>query len=198
MAELDKIIGEINAQSQEAIDEILTRARKEADRIISEAENEAKESCAKLMHDKEILLSDQLSRAKSAAALTKRQLLLAEKQRLIGDVLEKAHLTLIQLQENEYFDLILQLVRKSALPQKGEIIFNEKDLARLSSDFVAALNQLASEQGGSLTISNQTRSIDGGFILFYDGIEENCSFNALFETNTEVLQDQIQRLLFLS
>ena len=36
-----------------------------------------------------------------------------------------------------------------------------------------------------------------GFILTYDGIEENCSFNALFETNIEILQDQIQRLLFL-
>ena len=102
MAELDKIIGEINAQSQEVIDEILAKSRKEAARIMSEAENEAKESCDKLMHDKEVRLSDQLSRATSAAALAKRQLLLAEKQRLIGDVLEQAHLKLTQLPENEY------------------------------------------------------------------------------------------------
>ena len=196
MAELDKIIGEINAQSQEVIDEVLTKARKEAARIMSDAEIEAKESCDKLVHDQEIRLSDQLSRATSAASLAKRQLLLAEKQRLIGEVLEQAHLTLIQLPENEYFDLILQLVKKSVLPQKGEIIFNKKDSDRLPSDFAVALNQIASEKNGSLEISNQNRTIDGGFILAYDGIEENCSFSALFETNIEALQDQIQRLLF--
>ena len=197
MAELDKIIGEINAQSQEVIDEILAKSRKEAARIMSEAENEAKESCDKLMHDKEVRLSDQLSRATSAAALAKRQLLLAEKQHLIGDVLEQAHLKLTQLPENEYFDLILQLVRKSVLPQKGEIVFNAKDKERLPSDFATLLNQAASEKGGSLQISDQSCPIDGGFILTYNGIEENCSFNALFETNIEILQDQIQRLLFL-
>ena len=80
---------------------------------------------------------------------------------------------------------------------KGEIIFNAKDKERLPSDFATLLNQAASEKGGSLQISDQSCPIDGGFILTYDGIEENCSFNALFETNIEILQDQIQRLLFL-
>ena len=197
MAGLDKIIGEINAESRQAIDEVQSKASREAQQIMTEAEKKANESCEKLAHDREIRLSDQLSRATSAAALTKRQMLLAEKQRLIGDVLEQAHLKLTQLPENEYFDLILQLVRKSVLPQKGEIIFNAKDKERLPSDFATLLNQAASEKGGSLQISDQSCPIDGGFILTYDGIEENCSFNALFETNIEILQDQIQRLFFL-
>lgn len=197
MAGLDKIIGEINAESRQAIDEVQSKASREAQQIMTEAEKKANESCEKLAHDREIRLSDQLSRATSAAALTKRQMLLAEKQRLIGEVLSQAKQDLIQLPENEYFPLLLVLISKNALPQNGEIIFSEKDLGRLPSDFAASANKAASEKGGSLKVSDSTRPIDGGFILAYDGIEENCSISALFETNIEELQDQIQRLLFM-
>ncbi len=33
-------------------------------------------------------------------------------------------------------------------------------------------------------------------ILVYEGIEQNCSVDALFETNIEMLQDKIQNILF--
>ena len=47
-----------------------------------------------------------------------------------------------------------------------------------------------------LHISGDTRDIDGGFVLTYGGIEENCSIDALFDAAHEVLQDKVQEILF--
>ena len=54
----------------------------------------------------------------------------------------------------------------------------------------------AAGKGGSLTLSKEQRTLDGGFILIYGGIEENCTIRALFDARRETLQDQVHGLLF--
>ena len=192
MAGLDKIIGEIHAESDGLIREVLDRAQKEAAQIRSEAEKKAGDSVERIRRESDARLADSKSRAQSAAALTKRQLLLQEKQNLIGEVLEKAKETFLALPEAEYFDTLLALLKKNALSEQGEILLNERDRKRLPADF----EKKAEAKGGSLRISEKTREIDGGLILVYEGIEQNCSVDALFETNIEMLQDKIQNILF--
>lgn len=196
MAGLDKILSQITAESDAAINEILSKAEKEAADIKAQAEKEANEAVEKINRESASRLSDQKSRAESAAALAKRQMLLGEKQKLIGEVIDKAKESFLNLSDKEYFDTLIKLVKNNALPQDGEIIFNEKDLKRLPSDFSSKVQAAAAERKGTLKVSNETRPIDGGFVLAYNGIEENCSISALFETNVEELQDKIQTLLF--
>lgn len=57
-------------------------------------------------------------------------------------------------------------------------------------------DELQSRANGRLTLARQPARIDGGFILLYGDIEENCSFEALFSGAHEQLQDEVQRLLF--
>lgn len=52
------------------------------------------------------------------------------------------------------------------------------------------------EKGAALKISRQTRKIDGGFVLVYGGIEENCSFEALFDAKHDELQDKVHGIVF--
>ena len=196
MAGLDKIIGEIHAESDGLIREVLDRAQKEAAQIRSEAEKKAGDSVERIRRESDARLADSKSRAQSAAALTKRQLLLQEKQNLIGEVLEKAKETFLALPEAEYFDTMLALLKKNALSEQGEILLNERDRKRLPADFEKKAEEAAKAKGGSLRISEKTREIDGGLILVYEGIEQNCSVDALFETNIEMLQDKIQNILF--
>lgn len=196
MAGLDKIIGEIHAESDGLIKEVLDRAQKEAAQIRSEAEKKAGDSVERIRRESDARLADSKSRAQSAAALTKRQLLLQEKQNLIGEVLEKAKETFLALPEAEYFDTLLALLKKNALSEQGEILLNERDRKRLPADFEKKAEEAAKAKGGSLRISEKTREIDGGLILVYEGIEQNCSVDALFETNIEMLQDKIQNILF--
>ena len=185
MAGLDKIIGEIHAESDGLIREVLDRAQKEAAQIRSEAEKKAGDSVERIRRESDARLADSKSRAQSAAALTKRQLLLQEKQNLIGEVLEKAKETFLALPEAEYFDTLLALLKK-----------NERDRKRRPADFEKKAEEAAKAKGGSLRVSEKTREIDGGLILVYEGIEQNCSVDALFETNIEMLQDKIQNILF--
>ena len=196
MAGLDKIIGEIHAESDGLIREVLDRAQKEAAQIRSEAEKKAGDSVERIRRESDARLADSKSRAQSAAALTKRQLLLQEKQNLIGEVLEKAKETFLALPEAEYFDTLLALLKKNALSEQGEILLTERDRKRLPADFEKKAEEAAKAKGGSLRISEKTREIDGGLILVYEGIEQNCSVDALFETNIEMLQDKIQNILF--
>ena len=38
--------------------------------------------------------------------------------------------------------------------------------------------------------------MNGGFVLAYGGIEENCSIDALFEERADALSDAVRKILF--
>ena len=91
---------------------------------------------------------------------------------------------------------MIRLAKKSALPKEGQIHFSRKDLLRLPAGFEAALNDALKETGGILHISDIPKDLDGGFILSYGGIEENCSFDALFDSERDALKDLVYPILF--
>ena len=196
MTGLEKITSEIKAEADQSIAAIIDKANAEAKSILAGAEKEAAEAIEKVNHDVSVRLSASKSTAESAAALKKRRLILEEKQKLIGEVIEEAKSLIYALPDNVYFEKILKLAEKNVSPAEGTIIFNAKDLSRLPADFETKLNVVAVAKGGKLTVSKETRPIDGGFVLLYKGIDQNCSITSLFETNIEAVQDKIQKLLF--
>lgn len=196
MTGLDKIIGRIKGESDAAAAQVLEKAKAEADKILGEAKVEAARECVKIEHDSAAAVADRLARAKSAADLQKRKTILAKKQSLIGEVIEKAKQSLETLPDAEYFDFILKLAARAAWAEEGKILFSKKDLDRLPDGFEEKLAAAAEARGGKLAVSKETRTIDGGFVLVYGGVEENCSLTALFESAHENLQDKVQELLF--
>ena len=96
----------------------------------------------------------------------------------------------------EYFAAVLKLAERYARAQAGQILFSQEDLDRMDAGFADQLNEAAKKKGGSLTIGTECRPTGGGFVLVYGGIEENCTFPALFDARREELQDLIHRLLF--
>ena len=196
MTGLEKITSEIKADADKSVAAIIDKANAEASDILAGAEKEAAEAVAKINHDVSVRLSASKSTAESAAALRKRRLILEEKQKLIGEVIEKAKNLIYALPDDVYFEKILKLAEKNVNPAEGTIIFNAKDLSRLPADFETKLNVVAVAKGGKLTVSKETRPIDGGFVLLYEGIDQNCSITSLFETHIESVQDKIQKLLF--
>ena len=196
MTGLEKITSEIKAEAEKSVAATIDKANAEASSILAGAEKEAAEAIEKVNHDVSVRLSASKSTAESAAALRKRRLILEEKQKLIGEVIEEAKNLIYALPDNVYFEKILKLADKNVSPAEGTIIFNAKDLSRLPADFETKLNAIAIAKGGKLTISKETRPIDGGFVLLYEGIDQNCSITSLFETEIEAVQDKIQKLLF--
>ena len=81
---------------------------------------------------------------------------------------------------------------------KGDLVLSKADLARLPENFLATINASLAQEGASLALSEQTRETGGGFVLLYDGIEENCTFDALFDSLQEQLLDEVHAILFAS
>ena len=193
MTGLDKILEEIIAQAQQNADSTMSEAQLKVNDISLKAQAEAEKKVAKIEEHTNHTCKDILERGYSAAQLYKRQALLAAKQNIITSMLNDAHLSLISLDESKYFQLILKMIAKYSFKEDGCILFNKKDLNRLPKNFN---DEIAKAAKAKLTVSKSVADIDGGFVLVYGDIEENCSFKALFNGHEEALQDKVHSLLF--
>lgn len=99
------------------------------------------------------------------------------------------------MENHEYFALIRRIVAKNALPRPGELLLSPEDRERLPDGFEKELAGLLPE-GGSLKVSSETRDIRGGCVLLYDGVEENCSIEALFSAGKDEMTDLARSILF--
>ena len=196
MTGLEKIVQEILNEAESAAGQAVSAAEREAAGIEKEAGESSGRQAEEIIRDSKEAAAEILKRAQSSAELKKRQKVLQAKQEMIRDVIEKARQTLTGLPDGPYFDVILKVASKAALPQEGEMILSPKDRGRVPANFAARLEETARARGGSLKISEETRDLNGGFILVYGGVEENCSFDALFEAERERLTDRVNELLF--
>lgn len=193
MTGLDKIVQQIRDEAQQAANETLEKARAKALEITAQAGVDAASRRESIRAQSENEVKNLLSAAESAAELAKRRALLSAKQEIISQLIAATQADIYAMSDNDYFDLILKMVKKYSLPQKGEIIFSSKDLARMPSGFAA---KIAGCANGELEVSTGTRPIEGGFVLTYGGVEENCSVEALFYAAREQLQDKVSEILF--
>lgn len=196
MTGLDKILHQIEEEAKSSADKIIEEANAQAKEILSEATASCKELEEASSAKTEAAARDILSKSRSAAQMQRKQELLAAKQQIIGQIIDKAQASLYVLEDKAYFELIVRMIDKFALAEKGEIRFNAKDRKRLPAGFDKTVAETAAKKGGELTISSETCAIDGGFLLVYGGIEENCSFVAIFASEKESLQDKVHTLLF--
>ena len=196
MTGLDKIVNLIDAEASASADEIINSAEAEAKKIIAQAKIDAENSASLIIKNAEDKAEFILKRAASLENLKEREMILDVKREQINYVLDETKKYLRSLPVEEYFDLILKLCKKYISPSKGEIIFSAADLKRIPHDFQANLSKVAQTIGAEITVSEKTSNINGGFILSYGDIEENCSFDALFESNFDLLSDKVNEILF--
>ena len=196
MTGTEKILRHIAAQAEEESGKILAAARDEIGKIearsAAETENIRKNGEAKA----EALMADARSRSEAALAMKKRRELLAVKGRLIREAVDKAYSRLTDLPDGEYFAFLNGMLKDHIRPGDGVLLLNRRDLARLPEDFAAGAKAMAEAKGGSLALSDEPADIDGGFILRYGGIEENCSLKAVFAERADDLKDAVREVLF--
>lgn len=196
MTGLEKMKSQILDEAQKNADEILEEAKKEAVEIREAAQEEAQAECTRILERSRAEVKNAEERSVSSCALQKRKVLLETKQEIIAQVLEKAYNTLAEADEETYFRIIRKMIGKYAASQAGEICFSKKDLERMPKGFEEEIQRIAKENGGALVLSEETRDINGGFILVYGGIEENCSFQAMFNSRKDELSDKVHEVLF--
>lgn len=193
MAGIDKMIRQIEDDTKIVCDDIIATAKSKADRILADAEAKANKITADGKKKTASHIADIEKRGESSAALEERKVALYTKQSIITDMLNTGMETAKNLPDNEYFELILEMIGNNSQPKDGVILFGQKDLDRLPGNFIDKINSVSK---GKLTLSDKAAAIDAGFILSYGGIEENCSFDAIFMSEADNLSDRAGKLLF--
>lgn len=197
MTGLEKILKAIEAEASANAEAVIHQAQKQADDVTQAAKIEADKKCAEIAVKSEIDVKAVLSRAESAAQLQEKKKILDAKQQIISSIITNAKNSLAVLPDSEYMEIILRMVKKYAHKKPGIILFTAADRKRLPENMeVLIQTALAEKIGASLTVSEEIATIDGGFILKYGDIEENCSFDALFSAAKEELQDKVNKILF--
>lgn len=196
MTGLEKILQSIDDEATKLFNKTIKKANKEAEDILEKAKEIAENESKLIIKNAEDEAKLILEKAESQIELQKREMILKTKREQIDYIMDETKNTLCQMPEDEYFKIILKLCKNYLQPNNGEIVFSERDIKRLPKDFETNILKLAKSVGGNIKISEQTRDINGGFILVYGDIEENCSFDALFESSYDLLSDKINELLF--
>ena len=196
MSGLDKMKARILEVAQSTAREIIEKAKADADAAVQAAEESAEAEAAEILARARRDAADYGMRVDSSMDMQRKQALLAAKQEVIGGVLKAAYDAVMDLADEKYFEMLEQLLEKNTLPEAGEIRFSAKDLGRMPAGFPDRIKNIAASKGGSLTVSEKPEKMDGGFLLVYGGIEENCTISAVFASKREELSDKVNRMLF--
>ncbi len=182
-AKVETINDEAKTQAEEIEKKARTQADKKKEQIIEQAKKDAEE---------------QKRRITGMAQLEARKELLAAKQDIIGQVIDKIMDQLSGMDDQSYLDLMENLLLR--MVERGDeiIVCSERDKDRIPSEFWKKINDALKKKGkkGELALSDETRTISGGFIILSDGVEINCSFESLFQLKKDELESDIADILF--
>lgn len=190
---IEKITSKIISDAQEAAKVTLDEAKNLCDGILAEAEAKAadilKDAGRRGEEDKEKLIA----RRKAVADIDGRKLTLAAKQQLISDCFEKAVERLAGMEKTQYIEFLAGLVEKTG-ESEGELILNPKDREAVGAELVTYLSENLA--GSSITLSEETRNIRGGFLLKKGSVYINGTVEALIEEAREDLTGEVAGRLF--
>ena len=196
MAGIDNLVNQILQEATQKADDLIAQGKEKAAEIARQAAAESEKLSQASMQAAQKGVKDLAERAKSQSALRRRQALLATKQEIIDEIIDKAYKKLETQDDAEYFSMIATLAEKAARPGDGEICFNREDMERIPADFAAKIEKIAAAKGGSLKISSVPAKIRSGFILSYGGIEENCTLDSIFAEKKDALRDLVNSILW--
>lgn len=196
MSGLDKMKARILEEARQSASGIISDAQERAAAQIEAARAEAQKEAERIEAKASEDARDYAGRIASSLDMRRKQAVLGAKQEVIGEVLDRAYRAVLDLDDGKYFGMLEKMLEKYVLPADGKICFSQKDLDRMPEGFTGRIKTIAAAKGGTLKVSDQPGEMDGGFILTYGGIEENCTLKAVFDSGREGLSDQVNRLLF--
>ena len=190
---IEKIIDRISGDAQAEIDAVLNQAKAEAAEITAKYEAQAKAEAEDILARGKRIAAEREERLVSVAQLECRKGQLAAKQEVIDASFKLALEKLLALPQEKYVALLADLAVQAAPNGQGKLIFSQADRARVGKAVVLAANE---KLNGSLTLAEETRPMNGGFILSDGRVEVNCSFETLVRLQKAELTGKVTGVLF--
>ena len=193
MEGLEKIEAKLRQDAQAEVERLTAEADAQTAQIAAQAEAQAKQESEAILSRGKKAAQERLERLSSAAGMETRKLELAAKQEVLEQAFQLALDDLCALPEEQYIALLTALLKKASSTGREEVIFSPKDRERLGQKAVDAANAAIPAQ---LTLSQQTRPMEGGFILSDGDVELNCAFETLVRLQREKLEKAAVQILF--
>lgn len=217
---IEKITEKILAEAKAAEAAALAEAKQRADGILAEGEQEADEIRDRIADRAAREGESIISRAKSTAAMTRRNTELAVRGELIDEAFAQAFSQISALPTEEYQALLSRLLGDALVEQLRsaaesralhgdeveevavyEVLLNPADRRTLGQSLIdetrrSLTGRVDPAELAKLTLSGETVKISGGVILRYGDVESNCSLETIFAQVRADREAEVGRILF--
>ena len=219
MTGLEKVTGKIIADAEADARVILERAEAECEAIKAKYAAATEAEVEKLTDECDRECQALIIRARSSAAMAKRNAVLEARAQLIDDAYAAAEKQIRSMSGEQYLDLLQRMLRsalKSQLegeeesmrlygedisPAVYEVVLNTRDretygeklLEAYRAGYGARLSPVVLQR---LRLASDTAPIDGGLVLRCGPVETNCSLSMLMAANRRETEARVSRILF--
>ena len=219
MTGLEKVTGKIIADAEADARVILDRAEAECAAVKEKYAAATEAELEKLREENDRECQSLIIRARSSAAMAKRNALLEARAALLDEAYALAERQIKNMNPEQYLDLLQKMLR-SALknqlageeesmrlygediaPAAYEVILNSRDrdtygetlLPAFKTGYGARLSPVVLQR---LRLAPDTAPIDGGLVLRCGPVETNCSLAMLMAENRRETEARVSRILF--
>lgn len=220
MTGLEKITSRILADARADAENILDEATEKSLAIRAHNQEVARAACDRILADAEKEGENLIIRAKSSAAMTRRNIDLAAKSEMIELVFSRAMQEIYDMDREKYAALLLSLLCKTLnaqreseqdsmrlygediAPASYELMLGARDLADVAPLLMigiknaAAAGKVPADMAAKLKLQKDAVDIDGGLVLRCGDIETNCSFAMILAGIRPELEPRIQQILY--
>ena len=222
---IEKITARIGADTQAEIDRILQDANAQAAAIADRYRSQAQAEDADLLAKSQRAAAEREERLISAAQMEARKTLLSARQEMVERAYQRALEKLCSLPKEQYVELMAAMLVQVSSTGREEAIFSPEDREDAGRAAVSRANELLAKEAAPelplgdgavasflnkvaanvsafaqgtamLTVAEETRPIQGGFVLRNGRIEVNCTFEALIRSEREQTAGAVAKLLF--
>ncbi len=189
----DRILKDANAEAAEYV----KKAKKEADEILKSAREEADIKRKTILEQAQKKAGDLEKRCIALNDMEVRKEIMRVKQELVQKTFNMAMERLSSMPREQYCEFMANMIVNAIQGEKAEIVLSKKDRQSLGEILLERVTALTEEKGAQvgLVLSYKTADIKGGFILIIGDMEINFSFEALFRTQKENLEELVYSLL---
>lgn len=216
---LDKITERIVTDAKEQARQILEQAQADC-RVAAQEYADRADAIRTRIADRTMKEGEELiARARSSAAMTRRDILIATKAKILDRTFETAKAQICDTDYGKYRELLVALLSCALIDQAKneqtclelgdevaeidtfEVLLNEADRARFGTALLESARKVTERRIGTervekLRLSEDVADIEGGLILRYGNVETNCSISALLSEMRRELEPKISALLF--
>jgi len=198
---LENIVKKIRTEAEETIRVIDGGARENIEKLQARLDAEERRLNEEAEKMAEAETEEILNRRTSSALLEGRKRVLAAKESILNEVFAAAKAKLLELPDDEYLKLLTSLAVAHSVSGDEVVMLSPSDKKRLSKSlktWAGSINDALKKKKipGKVTVSDETRNIEGGIVLSKGRTEINLSLDVLLGELRYELEGRLTGILF--